>query len=85
MKLSKWDLRIERSDYLTREHPFAGQALEFFKSISKLQAQLYFEVERLCGNNPPDTPAVLRQGGFPIEEMLPRFPDFLAHLEAISP
>ena len=45
MKRSKWDLRIQRADELTPAHPFAAEALRFYKGIATFQKELYAHVE----------------------------------------
>jgi FdhE protein len=85
MKKSKWDLRIERADHLAEEHPFAAQALRFFKDISRLQARLYYDLERQGDCNQATTSEDLRRGDLPVNEMALCFPEFLSGVGTFSP
>jgi formate dehydrogenase accessory protein FdhE len=83
MSASQYDLRIARADHLATQYPFAAQALNFFKAVTVEQARLHEDVAR---RSPAlGDAANLRRGILPAPEMIGRFPEFLSHLEAVSP
>jgi formate dehydrogenase maturation protein FdhE len=84
MNLSKYDLRITRADHLAEQHPFAGEALAFFTQVTRLQAELYSDIERARGELVSDTLSALRRGELP-DRAIQRFPKFLSRLEELSP
>ena len=81
---SKWDQRIQRADNLAAEHPFAAEVLRFYSHVARLQKDLYAGIPAACGAQSA------KATGLPRDEanlhlLLPKFPDFLAHLAAAAP
>jgi len=78
MNPSKWDQRIRRADKLAAEHAFAAEVLGFYAHVARFQKDLYtlLAARKPSGSicDVPDT-----------DLLLPRFPDFLAHIAAAAP
>jgi FdhE protein len=85
MKRSKWDQRIQRADELASVHPFAAEALRFYKSIATFQKELYVYVDAACGNSTRKKAVSLFNEDLNLPLLLPKFPEFLSCVAALSP
>jgi len=70
MNRSKWDQRIHRADALVAAHPFAAEALQFYKRMAIFQQELYSDGEGACGN---------------VRLMLAKFTGFLSTVATCAP
>jgi len=85
MKPSKWDQRIERAQELARAHPFAADVLRFYKQVAILQKDVYSCLEGMKGNGFAKPGVYLADEQINLEFLLPKFPEFLSRIEAVSP
>ena len=90
MTRSKWDQRIERAEALGVAHPFAAEAMRFYKRIASLQKELYLSLEKTSGENNSGSYSKSSGNGLLISELnfnllLPRFPLFLSDIESEAP
>jgi FdhE protein len=85
MKRSKWDQRIQRADELASVHPFAAEALRFYKGIATFQKELYACVDATRGNGSQKRLASLFDRNLDLDLLLPKFPELLSRLGAFSP
>jgi FdhE protein len=85
MKRSKWDQRIQRAETLTSAHPFAVEALHFYKGLATLQRELYAQVEAAYGNDSRKKVASLFQEELDLPPLLPKFQNFLSCVGVFSP
>jgi FdhE protein len=85
MKRSKWDQRIQRADELTSAHPFAAEALRFYKGIATFQKELYAYVDAARGNGSRNKLAALFDENLDLPLLLPKFQNFLSCVGAFSP
>jgi FdhE protein len=85
MKRSKWDQRIQRADELTSAHPFAAEALRFYKGVATFQKELYAHVEGSRGNGSRKKTDGLFDEDLNLSLLLPKFPEFLSRVGGCSP
>jgi len=85
MKRSKWDQRIQRADELTSAHPFAAEALRFYKGIATFQKELYANVDAALENGSRKKLAALFDENLDLALLLPKFQNFLSRVGAFSP
>ncbi|MGA9968031.1 MAG: formate dehydrogenase accessory protein FdhE [Terriglobales bacterium] len=85
MKRSKWDQRIQRADELTSAHPFAAEAMRFYKGVATFQKELYAHVDAARGNGSGKKAAGLFNEDLNLPLLLPKFPEFLSRVSAFSP
>jgi FdhE protein len=85
MKQSKLDQRIRRADELAAAHPFAADVLHFYKHLANFQKALYVSQEEANGNESAKRLSRLAGEDLNFEFLLPKFPQFLSAVEAISP
>jgi FdhE protein len=85
MKRSKWDQRIQRADELTSAHPFAAEALRFYKGIATFQKELYANVDAARGNGSRKKLAALFDENLDLPLLLPKFQEFLSSVGDFSP
>ncbi|HVN05646.1 MAG TPA: formate dehydrogenase accessory protein FdhE [Bryobacteraceae bacterium] len=67
---SRWDQRIRRAGELAAELPFSAEVLRFYCHITEFQNDLFAGM--------PGTPTTL-------DALLPKFPNFLAHVMKAAP
>src|SRR5580700_9448354 len=85
MKRSKWDQRIQRADELTGAHPFAADVLQFYKQIASFQKALYSYVQQAPTHQSENRASALSREDLNLRLVLPKFPEFLSHVEAVAP
>jgi FdhE protein len=85
MKRSKWDQRIQRADELTSAHPFAAEALRFYKGVATFQKELYANVDAALENGSRKKLAALFDENLDLALLLPKFQNFLSCVGAFSP
>jgi len=90
MTRSKWDQRIERAEALGVAHPFAAEAMRFYKRIASLQKELYLSLEKSSGEKNSGSYSKSSSNGLLSSELnfellLPRFPQFLSDIESAAP
>ena len=85
MKRSKWDQRIQRADELASAHPFAAEALRFYKGIATFQKELYAYVDAARGNGSRKKIAGSFDDSLDIPLLLPKFSELLSCVGAFSP
>ncbi len=71
MKLTTFDLRIQRADELASAHPFAADVLRFYRHVATFQKGLAWYLEESSISD--------------LDALLPKFPEFLSQIEAIAP
>lgn len=85
MNASRWDKRIYRAKELAMAHPSASEVLRFYERIAGFQKALYSDIESACGHaKEARAPGTLRDE-LDLFVLLPKFPHFLALVEAIAP
>jgi FdhE protein len=85
MKRSKWDRRIQRADELISTHPFAAEVLRFYKGVATFQSELYAHVSAARGAGSQKKVAGLFDEDLDLRLLLPKFPEFLSRVGALSP
>ncbi|MGH9864162.1 MAG: formate dehydrogenase accessory protein FdhE [Candidatus Acidiferrales bacterium] len=85
MSTSKWDERINRAKELAITYPSASEVLRFYERISSFHKVLYSDIQSACGHAKEyRAPGTLRDE-LDLFVLLPKFPHFLALVEAIAP
>jgi len=84
MKGSKWSKRIQRAAELEDAYPFAAEVLRFYQRLADFQQKLYSSLES-ANNGSPRTVSRPSDEDLQVQFLLPRFPEFLSCMEAISP
>jgi len=85
VKPTKWDQRIQRADELTSAHPFADEALRFYKGVATFQKELYAHIDGARRNGSRKKVTGLFDEDLNLPLLLPMFPDFLSRVGAFSP
>jgi FdhE protein len=85
MKRSKWDQRIQRAEELAAALPFAAEVLRFYMHLADSQKTLYLSLEAINGNGSAKSISRLFDKDLNLEFLLPKLPEFLSRLEAVSP
>jgi FdhE protein len=71
MNLARWDQRTLRADELAAAHPFAADALRFYRRVAIVQKGLYWYLHESSASD--------------LDALLPKFPEFLSEIEAGAP
>ncbi len=85
MKRPKWDQRIQRAGDLTPAHPFATEALRFYKGVATVQKELYAYVEAAHLDGSQKKVSCLFDEALDLSLLLPKFQNFLSRVGAFSP
>ena len=84
-KLSGYEKRIDRAKQLAEEYRFAAKPLKFYTRIAQFQKELFTTIAKEWGNQPVLQPTGEFRSVLNFMVLLPKYPNFLALVEASAP
>src|SRR5215470_12624643 len=84
-KLSDYEKRVDRAKKLAEEYSFAVKPMKFYTQIAQFQKELFATIAKEWGNQPVIPPTGEFRFDLNFMVLLPKYPNFLALVEANAP